>query len=376
MKNNLYRKGFIVPVLLGVIAILIIGGGVYLYKNKKVEAPIVVNESEDVGLDNQQEVAPVNETVKDKSIKTFKLGNLEFSYPEILTLEKKDNGIWLSHSIAQKHQNRCDFVGDAPTLDRINDVGIGFELTNKDVFNSVKTLLGDDTAKTLLKNNSITIDPGFIDRYKIGNLDGYKIYRGIEACGGYNYYFPISANQTLSVYRSLSSQTVGQTSDAYMLKLPGIISFEKEEQIFKDILSSVKGLENKETMSIKLYFGNRIYNPEMLDCRLVYPVTRIIPYTQSVATATLNELIKGPTTEEGKKGYFSSIPDGTKVNSVKMLGDTLYIDFNEVAAGGGGSCGQALKGNSINTTLRQFSTIKNIEMTINGKGETADLFQP
>lgn len=64
MKNNLTQKGFIVPVLLGVIAILIIGGGVYIYKNKKVEAPIIVNENEEVGLDNQQEIAPINTTVK------------------------------------------------------------------------------------------------------------------------------------------------------------------------------------------------------------------------------------------------------------------------------------------------------------------------
>lgn len=39
MKNK--NKGFIVPVLLGIIALLVIGGGIYIYKNEKVEAPIV-----------------------------------------------------------------------------------------------------------------------------------------------------------------------------------------------------------------------------------------------------------------------------------------------------------------------------------------------
>ena len=37
MKNN--QKGFIVPLLLAIIALLVIGGGVYIYQNKKAEAP-------------------------------------------------------------------------------------------------------------------------------------------------------------------------------------------------------------------------------------------------------------------------------------------------------------------------------------------------
>ena len=41
MKNS--QKGFIVPMLLGIIALLIIGGGVYVYESKKTEAPTVVN---------------------------------------------------------------------------------------------------------------------------------------------------------------------------------------------------------------------------------------------------------------------------------------------------------------------------------------------
>ena len=85
MKNNLYSKGFIAPVFIVIIALLVIGCGVYFYKNKKVEAPVVVNESENVGLDNQQEVVPIDTTVKSTNTKSFKLGTLEFSYPEILS---------------------------------------------------------------------------------------------------------------------------------------------------------------------------------------------------------------------------------------------------------------------------------------------------
>jgi len=38
MKN---QKGFIVPLLLAIIAVLVVGGGVYVYKNKKAEAPVL-----------------------------------------------------------------------------------------------------------------------------------------------------------------------------------------------------------------------------------------------------------------------------------------------------------------------------------------------
>lgn len=134
--------------------------------------------------------------------------------------------------------------------------------------------------------------------------------------------------------------------------------------------------DDQKTMTVKLYFGNAIFNPGSPDCSLVYPVERVIPFTEAVATATLNELIKGPTVEEEKKGYISSIPDGVKVNSIKMEGSTLMIDFNEAAINGGGSCGQLAKRSSLFTTLQQFPTVKNIKMTVNGKGETNDFFQP
>ncbi len=41
MENS--QKGFIAPVILVIIALLVIGGGVYVYKSKKVETPAVVD---------------------------------------------------------------------------------------------------------------------------------------------------------------------------------------------------------------------------------------------------------------------------------------------------------------------------------------------
>lgn len=52
MKNS--QKGFIMPVLVIIIALLVIGGGFYIYKNKKTEAPNVANNNE-VQLTNQNQ---------------------------------------------------------------------------------------------------------------------------------------------------------------------------------------------------------------------------------------------------------------------------------------------------------------------------------
>lgn len=44
MKNS--QRGFVIPLLLALIAVLLVGGGIYVYENKKTEAPAVVNNAE------------------------------------------------------------------------------------------------------------------------------------------------------------------------------------------------------------------------------------------------------------------------------------------------------------------------------------------
>jgi hypothetical protein len=53
MKNS--QKGFIVPLLLVIIAVLVVGGGVYIYENKKTEAPIIVDTKTGSSNQNQQQ---------------------------------------------------------------------------------------------------------------------------------------------------------------------------------------------------------------------------------------------------------------------------------------------------------------------------------
>lgn len=62
MKN--LQKGFIVPVLLAIIAVLVIGGGVYIYESKKTETPPVVNNQNQLPNQNQQQTNTQTPPVK------------------------------------------------------------------------------------------------------------------------------------------------------------------------------------------------------------------------------------------------------------------------------------------------------------------------
>ena len=70
MKN--LQKGFIVPLLIAIIMILVIGGGVYVYNNKKVEAPVLTEQTNQ----NQQQTSTENSPVTNNSAKINQLINI------------------------------------------------------------------------------------------------------------------------------------------------------------------------------------------------------------------------------------------------------------------------------------------------------------
>ncbi|MFA5188843.1 MAG: GerMN domain-containing protein [Patescibacteria group bacterium] len=134
-------------------------------------------------------------------------------------------------------------------------------------------------------------------------------------------------------------------------------------------------LKGVATLVIKVFFGNAKKNPNAMDCRLVYPVDRKIAKTVSTARAALEELLKGPTEEEKANGYYTSINSGVKIQKLTIVDGVARVDFDkQLEFQVGGSCRVAAINSQIVTTLKQFTSIKQVIISINGR--TEDILQP
>jgi len=135
--------------------------------------------------------------------------------------------------------------------------------------------------------------------------------------------------------------------------------------------------ENSETMSVKVFWGNARGNEPTQDCSAVEGVTRYIPKTEGVANAALMELIKGPTRQEQAQGYISSIPQDSEITiqNLRIENAVAYVDFNAALERGvAGSCRVAHIRAQIESTLKQFPTVKDVVISIDGR--TDDILQP
>jgi len=129
-----------------------------------------------------------------------------------------------------------------------------------------------------------------------------------------------------------------------------------------------------ETMSVKIYFNNEKMDPEF-SCNKVFAVERTIPKTTAISRAAIEELLKGPTAAERLQGYFTSINSGVKIQSLIIENEVAKIDFDEQLQNQvGGSCRVSAIRSEIIETLKQFSTIKSVIISINGETET--ILQP
>jgi len=133
--------------------------------------------------------------------------------------------------------------------------------------------------------------------------------------------------------------------------------------------------ETVNSMDIKVFFGNEVKDPQTENCNRVYPVIRRIAYTKDTARTAIEELLKGITNDEREQGYFSSINQGVKLNNINIKDGIAKVDFDETLQSGvGGSCMVAAIRAQITETLKQFSTVQDVEISINGEKE--EILQP
>ena len=137
---------------------------------------------------------------------------------------------------------------------------------------------------------------------------------------------------------------------------------------FKKVASS------KETIQVKVFFNNDKLDPEF-SCNKVFPVEREIPKTQAVARAALEELLKGASDSDKKQGFFTSINPGVKIQKLVIENGVAKVEFDEqLEFQVGGSCRVSAIRAQIRETLKQFPTVGEVIISIDGR--TEDILQP
>lgn len=130
-----------------------------------------------------------------------------------------------------------------------------------------------------------------------------------------------------------------------------------------------------EKMEIKIYWGNKNKNEEQDECQAVYPVTRNINRTQAVLGAVMDNLLIGPNEQEIEDGYFTSINEGVKINNLTVVDGVAKIDFDgRIEEAVGGSCRVSAIRSQIINTAKQFDTVKDVVISVDGR--TEDILQP
>lgn len=120
--------------------------------------------------------------------------------------------------------------------------------------------------------------------------------------------------------------------------------------------------------NIFLYFSNIKFDPDMIDCSKVYPVSREV-HMLTTPLDVMHLLLQGPTEEEKEKGYTSPIPEGVKINEISISDGIAKIDFSNLNPGG--SCRVAAIRAEITETLKQFPEVKEVIISVDGNIEEA-----
>ena len=123
--------------------------------------------------------------------------------------------------------------------------------------------------------------------------------------------------------------------------------------------------------TVRLFFGNRVKDPQILNCDVTYAASRRIAQTTTPMRASLDELLMGTTRGEGQEGFFSNIPTGAKLKSVSVSGTTAKVVFESGTLPHVGLCADQMTESQITNTAKQFGGVTKVEIY-----QGAELWEP
>ncbi|MCX8123110.1 MAG: GerMN domain-containing protein [Spirochaetes bacterium] len=121
--------------------------------------------------------------------------------------------------------------------------------------------------------------------------------------------------------------------------------------------------KEKPLIQAKIYF---LFYNEKADKIELRPVTRNVD-SRIPVKAALEELIKGPTKDEEKKGYVTAIPPTLKVIDVSIINNIAFINFNRAIEEGAAGNIMLNRLDQIIYTVTQFDAVDGIHILVNGQ---------
>lgn len=123
--------------------------------------------------------------------------------------------------------------------------------------------------------------------------------------------------------------------------------------------------QDKEKNSQNEKLTVKVYYPDEQGMKLQAVKKTVKVGSVDKYTATLKALLDG--TKE--KGLATIVPKQSKIKSVKVQGDTAYVDFDDnlIKKFIGGSTGEEMLVGSIVNTLTEFTEIKQVQILVEGK---------
>jgi hypothetical protein len=126
-----------------------------------------------------------------------------------------------------------------------------------------------------------------------------------------------------------------------------------------------------ESTNVKVFFGNRKEDPDGDNCGQVYEAERRIAKTSAMAKAALSELLAGTTSEEDDNGYFSEISPGTTLKKITISSGIARVDLSQeiLSDSMDSGCKKDMIQAQITETLKQFPTVKEVKILVDGKSD-------
>ena len=221
--------------------------------------------------------------------------------------------------------------------------------------------LAQKRAQQWIKNNS----PTYV-------YDGFDLtLKDAENISGNKYRLRYSFKSRGAGYGDRSNKMIAQVITDHELvvtvednEVTKAISDEKYDELNDRMITA-----GDQAKKVELVFYQTVEGQEE-------PVTvrRKLETTKNIEKETLQLLLGGPTAREEKRGIYSTIASETKLLDFEIENNIARVNFSRHLEPGGGSAWMRAIQNQINKTLKQFDTIEEVKIAVEGK--TEEILQP